>query len=105
MAAFRFANDPVTVIDDAPLTPEVNVSPVVDFRLRVPSMTESDTESELPDAPASAALIVPEKVYVPFSIKLTDNGAVTVAGWLDWYPAKAVTRSFAMGEPSPDAKS
>jgi len=79
-AAFKFANVPVTVIEDEPLEPELKVSPVVDPRVSLPYVTDSVSESDAPEAAASVTLIVPEKVSELFSFTPAAVGAVMLGG-------------------------
>ena len=62
-------------------SPELNVSPVVDPSVSFPNVTESVSESEAPDAVASARLNAePENVYELFSFRLAVSVAVTAGG-------------------------
>jgi hypothetical protein len=80
MAEFRLVSVPDTVIDWELFEPETNVSPVVEFSFSVPLTTESERESDVPDAAESDVLIVPENVYGLFSPVVAVSGAVTEGG-------------------------
>ena len=67
--------------EEEPLAPEVIVSPVSDPKVSLPCNTVSVSESEVPTAPPSVALMGSpaddEKVYAPFSRTFAVAGAVT----------------------------
>src|SRR5580704_12884353 len=82
-AAFRLASVPVTVIDDEPLEPAVTETPVVDASVRVPSVTESVSESDVPEAAVSVRLIeLLKNVYWLFSLTVTGAGTLTLGAGL-----------------------
>ena len=54
---FKFASVPVIVIEEELFDPEPTVMPAVDPSVKVPFATESETESEAPDAVVSVRLI------------------------------------------------
>src|SRR5580704_5034313 len=93
-AAFKFASDPVTVIEDESLDVVPKFRPVVEPKVSVPLDTISVSESEGPTA-GSTRSSVPLNVKELSSFKATDCGAemagapLTVIGTL----ADAVRRS------------
>ena len=93
------ANVPLTVIEDEPFEPDVNVSPVSDPKVSLPCRTVSVSESDVPDAAPSVRLIgslsAEENVYDAFSRTLAVAGAVTYGLTDRATAAEPVKSSFA----------
>src|ERR1700722_10466992 len=79
-AALRSAKVPVIVIDDDAFAPELNAMPVVDPKVSVPFVTESESESDVAVAAVSVRLIVLAKLNELFSFKLAVAGAAMPGG-------------------------
>ena len=99
---------PLTVNEEEPFVPDVNVRPVVEPSVNVPSETESVSESAAPAENGSvrviASLLAVESVADPFSATLSVDGLLT-AGAVEPYPANAGTSRLATGVPSPVTRS
>src|SRR5580704_9308473 len=98
---------PETVIDPEPFAPDVKVRPLVDPNVRLPSLTESVSESMLVPAIWSVSVIAlgPEKSSGAFSFVVAADGPDAVGDQLRFELARSGTSRLAIGVPMPLTRS